>query len=86
MTEQKKGSDVGAPKPAEKEYSVQKCHVNYNRVNRLCLGLELLSLVGFLIAYHKAASNALCMCAGVLITAIIIQCAMHPIIEEEEDK
>lgn len=86
MTEQKKGSDGGAPKPTEKA-SVNAVHLfNYNRVNRLCLGLELLSFVGFLIAYHKAASNALCLCAGILITAIIIQCAMHPIIEEEEDK
>ena len=81
----KKGASSGKPTPAlERRTNYYK--TNYTRVNRLCLGIEIIALIGFLIAYHKAAQNALYLTAGVLITSIAIQCALHPITEEEDNE
>lgn len=58
---------------------------NNIRIKRLCLGLIFISVIGFLISYYKGAENWMCVMAGVLMTAAVIETALYPIEEEDDD-
>lgn len=78
--ERKKGTGHN---PAPRNKSTQD---DITRIKRLCLGLILISVTGFLIAYYKGADNWMCVMAGMLITTTVIETALYPIEEEDDDE
>lgn len=80
--ETKKGTGHN-PAPIKRNKSTQD---NTNKLKRLCLGLILISVTGFLIAYYKKAENWMCVFSGVLITTAIMETVLYPIEEEDDDE
>lgn len=85
MEKNKNGADAATPTPREAESSPNK-HINSNKLNRICLGIQIISLVAFFVAYHRQAENALHLWGGVLATASIIHAAVYPIEEDDENE
>ena len=69
--------------PAPRNKSTQD---GITRIKKLCQGLILISVIGFLIAYYKGADNWMCVMAGMLMTTAVIETALYPIEEEDDDE
>lgn len=68
--------------PAPRNKSTQD---GITRIKRLCQGLILISVTGFLIAYYKKAENWMCVLSGVLMTTAIIETVLYPIEDDDEE-
>lgn len=79
---ERKNGTGQSPAPITRNKSAQDNNI---RIKRLCLGLILISVTGFLIAYYKGAENWMCVMAGVLMTSVVIETVLYPI-EEGEDE
>ena len=58
---------------------------NYIRASRLCLFISITSLICFVIAYRVRAVNIAYLCAGTLVTSLIIHMALNPLEGENDD-
>lgn len=79
--ETKKGTGHN-PAPSKRNKSTQDC---ITRIKRLCQGLILISVIGFLIAYYKGADNWMCVLSGVLMTTAIMETVLYPIEDDDEE-
>ena len=70
------------PAPSKRNKSAQD---DITRIKRFCLALNLISVIGFLVAYYKGVDNWMCVMAGMLLTTAVIETALYPI-EEEDDE
>lgn len=59
---------------------------NYNRLVRLCPTILICAVIAFLVAYSKQAVNYMYLCAGVMIAAAVMEVALNPIIDEDEEE
>lgn len=89
MREIKEGADNAANMSNAKErksgdFSVSQ--KNYNRLVRLCPTILICAVIVFLVAYSKQAVNYMYLCAGVMIAAAVMEVALNPIIDEDEEE
>lgn len=87
MREIKEGADNASMSNAQKrkngDFSVSQ--KNYNRLVRLCPTILICAVIAFLVAYSKQAVNYMYLCAGVMIAAAVMEVALNPVIDDEED-
>ena len=89
MREIKEGADNAANMSNTQErksgdFSVSQ--KNYNRLVRLCPTILICAVIAFLFAYSKQAVNYMYLCAGVMIAAAVMEVALNPIIDEDEEE
>ncbi len=89
MREIKEGADNAANMSNAQErksgdFSVSQ--KNYNRLVRLCPTILICAVIAFLVAYSKQAVNYMYLCAGVMIAAAVMEVALNPIIDEDEEE
>lgn len=89
MREIKEGADnaanmSNAQKRKNGDFSVSQ--KNYNRLVRLCPTILICAVIAFLVAYSKQAVNYMYLCAGVIIAAAVMEVALNPIIDEDEEE
>lgn len=89
MREIKEGADNAANMSNAQErksgdFSVSQ--KNYNRMVRLCPTILICAVIAFLVAYSKQAVNYMYLCAGVMIAAAVMEVALNPIIDEDEEE
>lgn len=89
MREIKEGADNAANMSNAQErksgdFSVSQ--KNYNRLVRLCPTILIFAVIAFLVAYSKQAVNYMYLCAGVMIAAAVMEVALNPIIDEDEEE
>lgn len=89
MREIKEGADNAANMSNAQErksgdFSVSQ--KNYNRLVRLCPTILICAVIAFLVAYSKQAVNYMYLCAGVIIAAAVMEVALNPIIDEDEEE
>lgn len=89
MREIKEGADNAANMSNAQErksgdFSVSQ--KNYNRLVRLCPMILICAVIAFLVAYSKQAVNYMYLCAGVMIAAAVMEVALNPIIDEDEEE
>lgn len=89
MHEIKEGADSAANMSNAQErksgdFSVSQ--KNYNRLVRLCPTILICAVIAFLVAYSKQAVNYMYLCAGVMIAAAVMEVALNPIIDEDEEE
>ena len=89
MREIKEGADNAANMSNAQErksgdFSVSQ--KNYNRLVRLCPTILICAVIAFLVAYSKQAVNYMYLCAGVMIAAAVMEVALNPIIDENEEE
>lgn len=77
MRDKKEGADLTP--------NAQDFTKDYIRVSRLCPTLLLIAVVIFLIAYAKEAVNIMYITAGVIIATSIMEVALNPIEEDENE-
>lgn len=82
MENNKKG--VGRT-PTPRGKTSNKNTSNYIRGQRLCPSILIIATISFLVAYHYQASNAIYLCAGILITDCLFGMVVFPIEDEEDD-
>lgn len=84
MTDKKKGTD--APTScAQGDGNHSLTPKNYNRILRLCPSIMIIGVIVFLIAYSKQAINVMYFSAGIIIAAAVMEVALNPIEEEDEE-
>lgn len=89
MREIKEGADNAANMSNAQErksgdFSVSQ--KNNNRLVRLCPTILICAVIAFLVAYSKQAVNYMYLCAGVTIAAAVMEVALNPIIDEDEEE
>ena len=89
MREIKEGADNAANMSNAQErksgdFSVSQ--KNSNRLVRLCPTILICAVIAFLVAYSKQAVNYMYLCAGVMIAAAVMEVALNPIIDEDEEE
>ena len=89
MREIKKGADnvanmSNAQRCKTGDFSVSQR--NYNRLVRLCPTILICAVIAFLVAYSKQAVNYMYLCAGIIIAAAVMEVALNPVIDEEDEE
>lgn len=82
MEKMKKGADGATPTPKDKDLFNT---LYYSRLKKLCLTISFIGLVIIVIAYIKHSSNAGFFGIGLTFASILMECALNPIEEEEEE-
>ena len=57
---------------------------DYSKVKKFCLFIHIISVIGFLIAYHKTSVEWMYFSAGALLTTAIMHVYLYPIEEDEK--
>lgn len=87
MTDKKKGTDAHLSS-AQGEYHGGNHSLTpkqYSRILRLCPSILIIGVIVFLIAYSKQAINVMYFSAGIIIAAAVMEVALNPIEEEDEE-
>lgn len=58
---------------------------HYNRANRLCLGILLICIIIFAVAYYKGCHDVQVFAFGGISTCSLVLVALNPINEKEND-
>lgn len=88
MNEQKKGADNAANMSNargcnSRDHGIQ---ANYIKLVKLCPTILLIAVIAFLIAYKYQAQDIMYISAGVMLAASIMEVALYPIEDEDEDE
>ena len=82
MQEIKKGADVAASTPEDKNTEVFLLNKYYSRIKILCLLLHIISFIGFLVSYHNKSVEWMYFWAGILLTTATLHIVIYPIKED----
>lgn len=81
----KRGADAVTSTPNCNIMSRNNCTLYYSRLKKLCLTISFVGLVIIAIAYFKHSSNAGFFGIGLTFASILMECALNPIEEEDEE-
>lgn len=83
MTDKKKDTD--APTSCAQGGNHSLTPKQYSRIQRLCPSILIIGVIVFLIAYTKQAINVMYFSAGIIIATAVMEVALNPIEEEDEE-
>lgn len=83
MTDKKKGTDAHLSSAQGGNHSLTP--KQYNRILRLCPSILIIGVIVFLIAYSKQAINVMYFSAGIIIATAVMEVALNPIEEEDNE-
>ena len=85
MTDKKKGTDAHLSS-AQGDGNHSLTPKQYSRILRLCPSILIIGVIVFLIAYSKQAINVMYFSAGIIIATAVMEVALNPIEEEDDNE
>ena len=86
MTDKKKGTDAPTSCAQGDENHKSLTPKQYSRILRLCPSILIIGVIVFLIAYSKQAINVMYFSAGIIIATAVMEVALNPIEEEDDNE